>query len=73
MKSLGSGLRQWFQSGVYSTTWGILAVLRFAGHLGMGSDGQQEPQSYTLSGTVDTATGSITMCIGESPMRHLRL
>jgi len=60
MKSLRSRLRHWFQSALSWTAWGTLAFLGFAGHLGLASDEQQEPQSRALSGTVDTANGPVT-------------
>jgi para-nitrobenzyl esterase len=60
MKSLRSRLRHCFQSALSWTAWGTLAFLGFAGHLGLASDDQQEPQSRALSGTVDTANGPVT-------------
>ena len=60
MKSFTRGLQGWFQSALFWTAWGTLALLGFTGHLGFASDEQQGSHSHTLSGTVDTTNGPVT-------------
>jgi para-nitrobenzyl esterase len=59
MKRIAHGLRRRFQSTLYWTAWGALA-LSWAGHVAFASDKQQGSQPYTLSGTVETSNGPVT-------------
>ena len=60
MKSSTCVLQRWFQSVLFWTASGTLALLGFAGHLSLASDDQQVLHSHTLSGTVETTNGPVT-------------
>jgi para-nitrobenzyl esterase len=60
VKTFTCGLRRWFQSALFWTASATLALLGFAGHLGLASDGQQGSRSHTISGTVETTDGPVT-------------
>jgi hypothetical protein len=61
MKSSTCGSQRWFQSALFWTASGTLALLGFAGRLSLASDDQEIfHSSHTLSGTVQTTNGPVT-------------
>jgi para-nitrobenzyl esterase len=60
MKCFTHGLLHRFQSTLYWVAWGALALSWGTGYVAFASDDQQESQSHTLTGTVETSNGPVT-------------